>query len=95
MGLDPEVIRCQNKETYDECTTRQFLDHIRDMCGCLPLALRLSDEVGAVKFRLNFDLQNHFQDSTCATDEEIQCSQMRDFIDASANFTDCFRINNI
>ena len=53
MGLDPEVIKCQNKETYDDCTTRQFLEHIRNVCGCLPLALRLSDEVEAIKFRLN------------------------------------------
>ena len=45
MGLDPEVIKCQNEETYDDCTTRQFLEHIRNVCGCLPLALRLSDEV--------------------------------------------------
>ena len=52
MGFDPEVIKCQNEETYDDCTTRQYLDHIKEVCGCLPLALRLSNEVGYVKYRL-------------------------------------------
>ena len=52
MGFDPEVIKCQNEETYDDCTTRQYLDHIREVCGCLPLALKLSNEVGNVKYRL-------------------------------------------
>ena len=52
MGFDTEVIKCQNEETYDDCTTRQYLDHIREVCGCLPLALKLSNEVRNVKYRL-------------------------------------------
>ena len=43
--LDEDVRECQNKETYDECTTRHYIEEARQKCGCLPFAIRLSEMV--------------------------------------------------
>ena len=43
--LDEDVRECQNKETYDECTTRHYIEETRHKCGCLPFAIRLSEMV--------------------------------------------------
>ena len=45
MGLDGDTIQCQNVETYDDCKTRLHVRQLRQECGCLPLSLRLSEEV--------------------------------------------------
>ena len=45
MGLDKDTRHCQNIETYDDCKTRIYIEHMRKECGCLPLSLRLSREV--------------------------------------------------
>ena len=45
MRLDGDTIQCQNVETYDDCKTRLHVRQLRQECGCLPLSLRLSQEV--------------------------------------------------
>ena len=45
LGLDQAVRGCQNQEHYDECTTRQYIEHMREKCGCLPLSMAISDQV--------------------------------------------------
>ena len=45
LGLDQAVKECQNEEHYDECTTRQYIENMKDECGCLPLSIALSDKV--------------------------------------------------
>ena len=52
LSLDPNVKRCQNKESLHDCTTRHHMDTIIGQCGCLPLNLRTSDEV----FYLSYEL---------------------------------------
>ena len=37
LGLDQEERGCQNEETLDNCTSRQYYDTILEKCGCLPL----------------------------------------------------------
>ena len=40
--LDNEIRKCQSfksKETYDNCTTRYFMEEMRLKCGCLPFAI--------------------------------------------------------
>ena len=32
-------------ETYDDCKTRLYIEHLKQECGCLPLSLRLSEKV--------------------------------------------------
>ena len=45
MGLDREARNCQNIESIDDCKTRLYADHLRKECGCLPLSLKMSEEV--------------------------------------------------
>ena len=45
LGLDQDVRGCQDDEHYDECTTRHYIETMREQCGCLPLYIRLSDKV--------------------------------------------------
>ena len=45
LGLDIDTRKCQNIETYDNCKTRLHLENLRQKCGCLPLSLKLSEEV--------------------------------------------------
>ena len=45
MGLDEDARSCQNIETYDDCNTRLHLKNLRQECGCVPLSLKLSEEV--------------------------------------------------
>ena len=43
--LDEDIKKCQNVEAYDGCTTRNYMKQLKRKCGCLPLAIRLSDQV--------------------------------------------------
>ena len=45
LGLDKDIRKCQNIETYDDCKTRLHVEHLRQECGCLPLSLRLYEKV--------------------------------------------------
>ena len=44
LGLDQEDRGCQLEPVLD-CTTRQYQDALLKKCGCLPLSIRLSNEV--------------------------------------------------
>ena len=43
MGLDEVVRGCQNQEHYIDCTTKTFIEDMRQQCGCLPLSIRSSN----------------------------------------------------
>ena len=43
LGLDQEERGCQNEETLDNCTSRQYHNTILEKCGCLPLNIRPSE----------------------------------------------------
>ena len=45
IGLDQEVTKCQSKESFYTCTTRNYIDAIVAQCKCLPLTVRVSDKV--------------------------------------------------
>ena len=45
MGLDRDSRKCQNIETYPDCKTRLYVEHLRKECGCLPLSLKLTGKV--------------------------------------------------
>ena len=52
MTLDEEIRNCQEKESYDDCATKNYIETVKQQLDCLPLAVRLSDEV------INDDMQN-------------------------------------
>ena len=41
LGLDQNVRGCQNDEPYDNCTTRHYIEAMRDKCGCLPFPVTI------------------------------------------------------
>ena len=43
LGLDKDVINCQNRESLNECKTREYINTLNNQCGCLPSAI--SDKV--------------------------------------------------
>ena len=45
MGMPEDIRKCQNKEPYENCTTRLFITTLMETCGCLPFNIRLSDQV--------------------------------------------------
>ena len=45
LGLDQDVRECQNEESLYNCTTREYLDALMEKCGCLPITIRISNEV--------------------------------------------------
>ena len=45
LGIDQAIRGCQNEEHYDECTTRHYIENMREKCGCLLLSIALSDQV--------------------------------------------------
>ena len=45
LSMDQDVRNCQNKESFDNCTTRQYIESILKECKCLPLNMRLSNQV--------------------------------------------------
>ena len=40
LELDTETINCQNKQLFEDCTTRQYLEKLQLECKCVPYSLR-------------------------------------------------------
>ena len=50
INLGEEVTKCQNRESYEECSTREFLKLAWEKCACTPFSLsHLNDTVGIIK----------------------------------------------
>ena len=45
MGLDQDIRGCQIEETFDNCTSRFYIENLRKHCECLPFQIRLSNEL--------------------------------------------------
>ena len=45
LGLDLDVIKCQNQEPRKNCTTKQYHDTFLGKCGCLPVNMRMKNKV--------------------------------------------------
>ena len=43
--LDKSITECQNKESFNDCKTRLYLETLIQLCGCLPFNIRLSKKV--------------------------------------------------
>ena len=39
LSLNKEVRGCQNVEPFEDCTTRNYLESLRNNCGCIPFAM--------------------------------------------------------
>ena len=45
LTLDRKIIECEDYETYDDCTTKNYMNKLKKNCKCLPFQLRLTNEV--------------------------------------------------
>ena len=45
LFMDKDVRKCQDDETIDECVTGKYINDLKDKCKCLPLNLRINEEV--------------------------------------------------
>ena len=45
LGLDSHVKGCNMEETYENCTTKIYIDTVYQTCGCLPFSIHISDKV--------------------------------------------------
>ena len=40
LGLDEDIRKCQKIETFEDCTTREYLKTVLRKCNCVPYGLR-------------------------------------------------------
>ena len=45
LGLDSDVKGCNMEETFENCTTKIYIETVKQKCGCLPFNIYLSDKV--------------------------------------------------
>ena len=45
LGLDENVIKCQDKVFFDDCTTKYYIETIKKNCKCLPVSINILKEV--------------------------------------------------
>ena len=46
INLGEAVTKCQNRESFEDCNTREYLKRAREECSCTPLILsHLNDTV--------------------------------------------------
>ena len=74
MGLDQDVRGCQNKETYNDCTTKVYIDTVIDTCGCLPFNIMISNQARVICRFVSFSKSSIFlQTSVCSPDKVSSC----------------------
>ena len=72
LGLGKEVRHCGNEPLFN-CTTRHYLNNILEQCRCLPLNIKLTNEVSVQKcidFSLN--ILCYLQEPLCSS-EDLKC----------------------
>ena len=45
LGLDQNIRNCQNVETYEDCSTRKYMEKILELCNCLPFQYHSTEKV--------------------------------------------------
>ena len=55
LTMDKEIRECQD-ESFDDCTTRNYMNTLINECQCLPFQIRLMEKVGSIITSLNSSL---------------------------------------
>ena len=63
LNFDESIRDCQDNEPLQNCTTRMYMDAIIRKCKCLPLNLRIRNEVSRLKELLNLNKSAHILDA--------------------------------
>ena len=54
LGLSSNVKGCNMEKTFENCTTKIYIDTLKQQCGCLPFNIHLSDKVQSLLTSLLF-----------------------------------------
>ena len=52
LQLNERVKNCQTKESFEDCTTRYYLNRVQDECSCVPYRLRIFSKKDQAKYFL-------------------------------------------
>ena len=88
LDLDQKVKSCQNEESFDNCTNRQYQKTFLDECGCLPLSIRSSNKVSA--YHIIYLIKSHityFKEPLCSS-MELKCVEQI-HVDTSSCLNPC------
>ena len=50
LGLDEDTRNCQNIETFEECSTKQYFNAVKMECKCLPYGLKHNNNQASIVF---------------------------------------------
>ena len=56
LSMDPDIIKCQTKESLNDCTTRFYLLEVKDKCHCIPYAVSHFYKVHFINFHQSFSI---------------------------------------
>ena len=51
LGLGQDITKCQNMESYDDCTTRKYIETVKEKCNCIPFAMKYFLNATMVSFK--------------------------------------------
>ena len=60
LAFNKKITHCQNEESFDNCTTRHYINTLTEKCGCLPFDIRMSKNIVLSIFTYNMKF-NKFQ----------------------------------
>ena len=84
IGLSQDVRACQLEEHIVDCETRNYLEHSKSVCGCLPFPVRTKNQVDCYLI-LNILPYKMLKDNLCKTQEEVTCSSEQPNSENSSN----------
>ena len=50
LGLDEKIRHCQNRETFQQCQTREYIKNGLEKCNCTPYEIRNYSKIVSCKF---------------------------------------------
>ena len=77
LDLDKNVRGCQ-KETYDDCTTTEYIDRIISNCGCLPFQIKLGDEAEVIIIKSFEDTYINISETSLYSSKNGLCKKPQD-----------------
>ena len=71
LTLDRKIIECQDYETYDDCTTKNYMNKLRENCKCLPFQFSMTNEV--VDCIIQNDSVNLYIQMPLCSPDQLEC----------------------
>ena len=71
LGLDSDVKGCNMEETFENCTTKIYVETVTQKCGCLPFNIYLSDKVQTLSTSRVYKIT--FCKAPLCSSQQLQC----------------------